>query len=420
MVCKSTLKKIANEIELEKYVKHSKKVDSLESIKANALEALIGAIYLDSNLEKTTTVILSLWKNYFDNINLSSFDPKSSLQEWCLKYKKKLPEYKLIEKIGPDHQPTFKIKVFIDNHTYSSANGNSKQDAEINAAEKLLKKISEKKKSSNILITGFPNVGKSSLINFLLKRKISIVSSKVQTTNENIQAVLNHNDCQMIFVDTPGIINKKKFYSKKLSREIFKNTEQIDINLFVYDVTKKLTTLKLKKINETISTFKKNYLILNKIDLVKNDHLLQQIEQLNKKICFTETFPVSVKKKIGIENLLEMISKISPYRDWKFNNNNKDIINKDLNFILSEITREKIFNLLNKELPYVIKIKSLFKKEKNMIVVEQRIIVEKESQKAIIIGQGGSKIKDIGSRSRVDMEKVFKKKVFLDLRVIKN
>ena len=128
---------------------------------------------------------------------------------------------------------------------------------------------------------------------------------------------------------------------------------------------------------------------------------------------------MSVKKKIGIENLLEMISKISPYRDWKFNNN-KDIINKDLNFILSEITREKIFNLLNKELPYVIKIKSLFKKEKNMIVVEQRIIVEKESQKAIIIGQGGSKIKDIGSRSRVEMEKVFKKKVFLDLRIIKN
>ena len=119
----------------------------------------------------------------------------------------------------------------------------------------------KKKRSSNILITGFPNVGKSSLINFLLKRKISIVSSKVQTTNENIQAVLNHNDCQMIFVDTPGIINKKKFYSKKLSREIFKNTEQIDINLFVYDVTKKLTTLKLKKINETISTFKKNLII---------------------------------------------------------------------------------------------------------------------------------------------------------------
>ena len=145
LVCKSTLKKVADQIELGKYVKYSNKIDSLDSIKANALEALIGAIYLDSNLKKTSKVILYLWKNCFDNINLSEFDPKSRLQEWCLKYKKKLPEYKLVEKIGPDHQPKFKIKVLIDNLTYSLADGNSKQVAEINAAEKLLKKISENK-----------------------------------------------------------------------------------------------------------------------------------------------------------------------------------------------------------------------------------------------------------------------------------
>ena len=143
LVCKSTLKKVADQIELGKYVKYSNKIDSLDSIKANALEALIGAIYLDSNLRKTSKVILFLWKNCFDNINLAEFDPKSRLQEWCLKYKKKLPEYKLVEKIGPDHQPKFKIKVLIDNLTYSLADGNSKQVAEINAAEKLLKKISE-------------------------------------------------------------------------------------------------------------------------------------------------------------------------------------------------------------------------------------------------------------------------------------
>ena len=145
LVCKSTLKKVADQIELGKYVKYSNKIDSLDSIKANALEALIGAIYLDSNLRKTSKVILFLWKNCFDNINLAEFDPKSRLQEWCLKYKKKLPEYKLVEKIGPDHQPKFKIKVLIDNFTYSLADGNSKQVAEINAAEKLLKKISENK-----------------------------------------------------------------------------------------------------------------------------------------------------------------------------------------------------------------------------------------------------------------------------------
>jgi ribonuclease-3 len=145
LVCKSTLKKVADQIELGKYIKYSNKIDSLDSIKANALEALIGAIYLDSNLRKTSKVILFLWKNCFDNINLADFDPKSRLQEWCLKYKKKLPEYKLVEKIGPDHQPRFKIKVLIDNFTYSLADGNSKQVAEINAAEKLLKKISENK-----------------------------------------------------------------------------------------------------------------------------------------------------------------------------------------------------------------------------------------------------------------------------------
>ena len=143
LVCKSTLKKVADQIELGKYVKYSNKIDSLDSIKANALEALIGAIYLDSNLRKTSKIILFLWKNCFDNINLAEFDPKSRLQEWCLKYKKKLPEYKLVEKIGPDHQPKFKIKVLIDNLTYSLGDGNSKQVAEINAAEKLLKKISE-------------------------------------------------------------------------------------------------------------------------------------------------------------------------------------------------------------------------------------------------------------------------------------
>ena len=145
LVCKSTLKKVADQIELGKYIKYSNKIDSLDSIKANALEALIGAIYLDSNLKKTSKVILYLWKNCFDNINLAEFDPKSRLQEWCLKYKKKLPEYKLVEKIGPDHQPRFKIKVLIDNFTYSLADGKSKQVAEMNAAEKLLKKISENK-----------------------------------------------------------------------------------------------------------------------------------------------------------------------------------------------------------------------------------------------------------------------------------
>ena len=275
----------------------------------------------------------------------------------------------------------------------------------------------KKKKLSRIIITGFPNAGKSSLINLFLKRKISIVSNKIQTTNTNIQAVLNYENCQMIFIDTPGIIEETKFYSKKLSREIFKNIEHVDINLFVFDSTKKLTTLKIKKIREILKKVEKNFLILNKVDLVKNDFLLKQINQLNSQLTFCETFPVSVKKKIGIDKLLEKISKNSPNRKWIFSNTN--IIEKDIDFLTSEITREKIFNLLNKELPYVVRVESSVKESKKVVKVEQRILVEKESQKAIIIGKGGSKIKDIGMRSRVDMEKFLKKKVFLDLKVLK-
>ena len=214
----------------------------------------------------------------------------------------------------------------------------------------------------------------------------------------------------MIFIDTPGIIEETKFYSKKLSREIFKNIEHVDINLFVFDSTKKLTTLKIKKIKEILKKVEKKFLILNKVDLIKNDFLLKQINQLNSQLTFCETFPVSVKKKIGIDKLLEKISKNSPNRKWIFSNTN--LIEKDIDFLTSEITREKIFNLLNKELPYVVRVESSVKESKKVVKVEQRILVEKESQKAIIIGKGGSKIKDIGIRSRVDMEKFLKKKVF--------
>ena len=217
------------------------------------------------------------------------------------------------------------------------------------------------------------------MINLLLKKKISIVSSKIQTTNINIQAVLNYENCQMIFTDTPGIIEKTKFYNKKLSREIFKNLEEIDINLFVFDSTKKLNISKIKKIREINQKFKKNLLVLNKIDLINNELLLKQINHLNSELYFCDTFPVSVKKKIGVDKLLQKISKDAPHRKWIFGNTK--IVERNVDFLVSEITREKIFNLLNKELPYVIKIESSIKDLKTLVKVEQRILVEKDSKK---------------------------------------
>ncbi len=145
LVCKETLVKISDKINLKKYLKTSKEISnsSFKSIKANSMEALIGAIFLDSNYTTVERVILRLWKNEIEKIDLSNHDPKSRLQEWCLRTRKKLPVYKCVGKKGPEHDPEFTFSVTFDKKFFATGKGKNKQDAEINAASILLKKIEE-------------------------------------------------------------------------------------------------------------------------------------------------------------------------------------------------------------------------------------------------------------------------------------
>ena len=271
------------------------------------------------------------------------------------------------------------------------------------------------KKCGKILLSGFSNAGKSSLINFFLKKKVSIVSHKVQTTNQKIRAILNLKSSQLIFVDTPGIIADKRFFNKKMSRSLLEEFDSCDLNLFILDSSKVINESLLRKIKEIVSNFKVNFLVLNKIDLIHNVKLAKLISEINKRISFCETFPISVKKKIGIDILLQKIIENIPKKQWVFEGN--DLINNDLKFQLSEITRERIFKFTNKEVPYSAKIKTSFETYKNLVKVSQIILVKKNSQKAILIGKAGQKIKHIGTDTRPEMEKLFKKKVFLDLKV---
>ena len=271
------------------------------------------------------------------------------------------------------------------------------------------------KKCGKILLSGFSNAGKSSLINFFLKKKVSIVSHKVQTTNQKIRAILNLKSSQLIFVDTPGIIADKRFFDKKMSRTLLEEFDSCDLNLFILDSSKVINESLLRKIKELVSNFKVNFLVLNKIDLIHNEKLAKLISEINKKISFCETFPISVKKKIGIDILLQKIIENIPKKQWVFEGN--DLINNDLKFQLSEITRERIFKFTNKEVPYSAKIKTSFETYKNLVKVSQIILVKKNSQKAILIGKAGQKIKHIGTDTRPEMEKLFKKKVFLELKV---
>ena len=173
----------------------------------------------------------------------------------------------------------------------------------------------------------------------------------------------------------------------------------------------------LSEINTIIQNFKKNYLVLNKIDLVSKDRMLKYSEILNSKINFSKTFMISAKKRKGLKFLLNNLIDEIPERHWKYNGKIK--VTKSINYRISEITREKIFNLVNKEIPYLVKIKTKIKNEEKIIKVYQEIYVNKDSQKSIIIGKNGEKIKMIGTRSRIDIEKILKKKVFLDLTVKK-
>ena len=273
----------------------------------------------------------------------------------------------------------------------------------------------KKYKCGVILLTGFPNAGKSTLLNSILKNKISIISHKVQTTKEKISGILNLNNCQLIFTDTPGIIQNRKYKTKSLSRSIQDEEEKVDLNLFIYDLSKKIDKKFSSEINTIIKKFKKSYLVLNKIDLVSKDKILKYSEILNSQINFSKTFMISAKKRKGLKFLLNNLIDEIPERHWKYNGKIK--VNKSINYRISEITREKIFNLVNKEIPYLVKIQTKIKHEEKIIKVYQEIYVNKDSQKSIIIGKNGEKIKMIGTRSRIDIEKILNKKVFLDLTV---
>ena len=273
----------------------------------------------------------------------------------------------------------------------------------------------KKYKCGVILLTGFPNAGKSTLLNNILNNKISIVSHKVQTTKEKISGVINLNHSQLIFTDTPGIIQNRKYTTKNLSRSIQDEEEKVDLNLFIYDLSKKIDKNLLSQMNDIIQNFKKNCLVLNKIDLVSKDRMLKYSEMLNSHINFSKTFMISAKKRKGLKFLLNNLIDEIPERHWKYDGKVK--VTKSINYRISEITREKIFNLINKEIPYLVKIKTKINSKEKIIKVYQEIYVNKDSQKSIIIGKNAEKIKMIGTRSRIDMEKLLNKKVFLDLIV---
>ena len=267
------------------------------------------------------------------------------------------------------------------------------------------------KKCGFVSITGLPNAGKSTLINNLVNEKVSIISHKVQTTQNAIRGVFTKSNSQIIFTDTPGLILPSSFFKKQLSRAIFNNTYESDINLVVFDPNRKINEKEKEILKKLIRTSKNSFLIINKIDLVRKSKLLKISKKYNDLFNFQKTFMISAMKKQGLNKLIEVIITKLPKNEWLYDKKHKT--DQKNEFIFSEITREKVFQLINKEIPYDISVTT----EIDLNKVTQFILVKKASQKPILIGKEGKKIKEIGMRARKDIQKKINKRIYLELKV---
>lgn len=270
-------------------------------------------------------------------------------------------------------------------------------------------------KSGFVNIIGLPNAGKSSIINRLLEDKFSIVTSKAQTTRHRAHAIINGKNFQVVISDTPGFTIPKNKIHEYMNKKILSSFKDADIILFIVELG-----AENRRDNQLIEKIKKIkipvLLVLNKVDKVNQDILEEESKFWSDEIENIETWVVSAKENFNIENLKNRLIELLPQGPRYFPD---DIwTDKNERFFANEIIREKIFNIYSKEIPYVSEvITESFKIKNKNLRISSMIIVERDSQKGIIIGNNGESIKKLGSESRKNLEDFFKRKVFLELNV---
>jgi GTP-binding protein Era len=266
-------------------------------------------------------------------------------------------------------------------------------------------------------LIGPTNAGKSTLLNTIFKKKISIVSHKVQTTNFAIEVVKYHKDNKIVFVDTPGLYNKKN--NTNFLNDVNFEVKRSNVIVIILDISIHLFYEEiLEKIIKNVK--KPKILVFNKIDKVSQEFAIEQVNKSNFVKNFDEIYYVSALKNKNINTLLDGIVSKLPEGNFENSINFETNISKDVFF--SELTREALFKYLNQELPYQIYVKTYkFEKENRNYKIYQYIYVKNNNQKKIILGKNGSVIKKISIAARKEIEKLFKRKVslFLDVQTSK-
>ncbi|MDP2980462.1 MAG: GTPase Era [Candidatus Omnitrophota bacterium] len=273
-------------------------------------------------------------------------------------------------------------------------------------------------KAGKVAIIGRPNVGKSTLLNVLVKEKVCIVSEKPETTRDNIHGIISDKDFQVVFVDTPGMHRPKNLLGKLMVRKAQASVTETDLNIILIDASSGITKEDIE-IFDLISD-KLNFLIINKMDKIDRRQVLPLIEKAQK-FNFKEIIPISALKKDGTDIVFKKILEYLPEGFPLFPED--QLTDKNERFMVQEIIREKILEITYQEVPHSIAVGVEEMKEKkdrenkDIVYIRANIYCEKTSQKGIIIGKDGKMLKRIGEVSRKDIENLLQKKVFLDLWV---
>lgn len=274
-------------------------------------------------------------------------------------------------------------------------------------------------KSGFVTILGRPNVGKSTLLNCIAGQKIAIVSNKPQTTRTAIQGIINRDNAQIIFTDTPGIHKPKNKLGEKMAETIEDASSGVDLILYLIDATDRgIGTANEFILNKVIAYKTKTILVINKVDLVKKESLLELIKLYSERHNFEAIIPISAMKNDGVEDLIQKIIELLPEGPEYYGK--EDFTNQTERQIIEETIREKALKVLDDEIPHgiAVEVTSMKKRKgKKLYDIEATIYCERKSHKGIIIGKNGEKLKVIGTHAREDIEEMMQSSVNLQLWV---
>lgn len=272
-------------------------------------------------------------------------------------------------------------------------------------------------KSGFISIIGKPNVGKSTLLNQLLGQKIAPVSRKPQTTRESIHGIRNDRSSQLVFIDTPGMHEPKDALGKIMVQEAKKTFQGADVIYFMVE-PKPEDEESEKILRELEGVEGAVFLLVNKIDTLEDKQLiLPVVDRYQKLFPFKEFIPISALDRVQLDVLLSVTKRYLPVRPAYFPDDM--ISDRPVRDIVKELVREKVVRFTSQEIPYVtaVRIESMDERRSDLTSIQATIFVEKESQKGILVGKGGAKIKQLGQSARIDLEKLLGRKVYLELWV---